>query len=474
MPLETRLDLRLTQKLILTPQLQLAIKLLQLTQIELTQLLTQELVENPFLEEFTDEFEAGDSFQMEPDNLEPDEDLEAPLGNNLNFTVDDYFEDRGSDGRDLGYFSSGLEEQPSFELFQAKKTNLHEHLIWQLRLSDADAETRKTAEILIGNIDDDGYLRITDEEASSISQASLDTVAKARHLIHDFDPAGVGARDLTECLLLQIKFLGLCGSLVEKIIANNLDDLYKRKYAQIAKLHEITTEDVVAALKIIKGLEPRPGRGFSGDETVYIIPDVYIFKADGEYQITLNDEGMPKLKLNNNYRRLLLQKEQVSKEDKAFFRERMRSAVELIKSLDQRNKTIYKVSESLLSFQKEFFESGVKYLKPLTLKDIAADIKMHESTISRVTSNKFLACCQGVFSFKYFFSSAIPAGTGDISSTSVKNLIKKLVAEEDAVKPLSDKNIADKLKEFDITIARRTIAKYRDELRIPQQSRRKK
>ncbi len=473
MPLETRLDLRLAQKLILTPQLQLAIKLLQMTQIELSQLLDQELIENPMLEESTEEPETDDTFERDSVIESEDENTELPLGNILKFGVDEYFDERSSDGRDLGYFSPGMEDQPSFELFHAKKTSLHEHLLWQLRMSDADIEIRKTAEILIGNIDEDGFLRITDEEIASVTEASPETVKKARVLIQDFDPSGVGARDLKECLLLQIKSLGLCGTLVEKIIANNLEDIYKNKYGLIAKLYEITTEDVAAAIKIIKGLEPRPGRSFSSDETVYIIPDVYIFMTDGEYQITLNDEGIPKLRLNNSYRQILLQKELISKEDRNFLKERMRAAIELMKSLDQRNKTIYKVSESLLAFQREFFDSGVKYLKPLTLRDIAADIKMHESTISRVTSNKFLACSQGVFSFKYFFSSSISSVGGDVSSTSVKDMIKQIVMSEDTANPLSDKAIVDKLMEIDIKIARRTVAKYRDELKIPQQSRRK-
>jgi len=474
MPLETRLDLRLTQKLILTPQLQLAIKLLQLTQLELSQLLNQELTENPLLEESSEEQESGDAFDGEPESDATDEDIEAPFGDLFKFGVDEYFDERSSDGRDLGYFSPGLDEQPSFELFHTKKPSLYEHLLWQLRLSDAPDETRKAAELLIGNIDEDGYLKITDEEIASMSGANLDTIKDARVLVQDFDPTGIGARDLKECLLLQIKSLNLNGTPIEKIINNNLEDLHKRKYGLIAKLYEISIEDVVAALKIIKGLDPCPGRRFSSDETVYIVPDVYIFKRDGEYEITLNDDGMPRLRLNNNYRRLLQRKEQLSKEEKNFLKEKMKSAVELIKGLEQRSKTIYKVSESILLFQREFFDRGVQHLKPLTLRDIAAEIKMHESTISRVTSNKFLACSHGVFSFKYFFSSSIHSAAGDMSSTSVKDLIKKIVTGEDANKPLSDKDIVDKLKGFDIKIARRTVAKYRDELKIPQQNRRKR
>lgn len=474
MPLENRLELRLTQKLILTPQLQLAIKLLQLTQIELSQLLSQELIENPLLEELEEEPEIKDANDREATDDVADENIEAPFENLLNFGVDEYFDERSSDGRDLGYFSPGVDEQPSFELFQAKKTSLHEHLLWQLMLSESYEEVRRVAEILIGNIDEDGYLKVSEEEIATFSGADADTINKAIALIQDFDPSGVGARDLKECLLLQIKALSLSGSVVENIVANNLEDLYKRKYGQIAKLYGLTNEEVTAALKIIKGLEPHPGRSFSSDEIVYIIPDVYIFKIEGDYQITLNDDGMPRMRLNNKYRRLLLQKELLSKEDKTFLREKMKSAIELIKSLEQRNKTIYRVSESILGFQREFFDKGVQHLKPLTLKDVAADIKMHESTISRVTSSKFLACSHGTFSFKYFFSSSIQSVSGEVSSTSVKDLIKKIITEEVATKPLSDKAIVDKLKEFDIKIARRTVAKYRENLKIPQQSLRKK
>lgn len=474
MPLENRLELRLTQKLILTPQLQLAIKLLQLTQIELSQLLSQELVENPLLEELEEDLEIRDVNDREATDDVVYEDLETPFENLLKFSVDDYFDERSSDGRDLGYFSPGVDEQLSFELFQAKKTSLHEHLLWQLMLNESREEVRRVAEILIGNIDEDGYLRVSEEEMTALTGVDTDTTNKALALIHDFDPSGVGARNLKECLLLQIKALTLSGTVVEKIVANNLDDLYKRKYGRIAKLYGLTNEDVAAALKIIRGLEPHPGRIFSSDEIVYIIPDVYIFKIEGDYQITLNDDGMPRMRLNNKYRKLLQQKELLSKEDRSFLREKMKSAIELIKSLEQRNKTIYRVSESVLNFQREFFDKGVRYLKPLTLKDVAADIKMHESTISRVTSSKFLACSHGTFSFKYFFSSSIQSVTGEVSSTSVKDLIKKIITGEDSNKPLSDKAVVDKLMDFDIKIARRTVAKYREDLKIPQQSRRKK
>ncbi|MCX8030940.1 MAG: RNA polymerase factor sigma-54 [Thermodesulfovibrionales bacterium] len=474
MPLEQRLDLRLTQKLILTPQLQLAIKLLQLTQLELSQLLSQELVENPLLEEIEEDNETLETQELHhPDEIQ-DEDTELPLQNLYKFSIDEYFEERSSDGRDLGYFNPGLEEQPSFELFQAKKTTLQDHLLWQLMLTDSTDKIKEIAEILIGNIDDNGYLKLTDEEIYELTGADKESIDKALSVIYEFDPPGIGARTLKECLLLQIKSLGLQGSVVEQIISNDLDALCKKKYPLLMKKYLLTEEELATAIKIIQRLNPHPGSSFSKDDIVYITPDVFIYKVDGEYHITLNDETLPKIKLNNKYHKLLMQKELLSKDEKTFFKEKMKSALELIKSLEQRNKTVYKVAQSILKFQREFFDKGIPYIKPLTLKDVAADINMHESTISRVTSTKFLACSQGIFSFKFFFSSSVKSTTGQVSSTSVKDIIKKIITEEDPKKPLSDKEIAEKLKIYDIKIARRTVAKYRDELKIPQQTLRKR
>lgn len=475
MALESRLDLRLAQKLILTPQLQQAIKLLQMPQIELAQTLNQELMENPFLEESQDEpvIEEYAGEEAEPPPA-PVDDAEMPLESLSNFSVDDYFEERGSDGRDLGYFSPDSDEQPSYELFCSKTPDLYDHLIWQLRLCNADDDVRRAAETVIGNIDEDGYLRATEEELTSAIGAGIDMAMSAIALIQSFDPPGVGARDLKECLLLQLDALNLSGTLVEKIIINNMEDLQKKKYGSIAKFHDADMNDVMAAVKIIEGLEPRPGRSFSSGETNYIVPDVFITRTDEGYQIVLNEDGMPRLRLNSSYRKLLMRKETLTKEERDFLKEKLRLATELIKSLDQRNRTIYRVSDSILKFQSEFFDAGLQSLKPLNLKDVASDISMHESTISRVTSNKFLACNHGVFSFRYFFSSAIQSDSGEVSSTSVKDLIKKLIMEEDPKKPLSDQVIADKLKGQSITIARRTVAKYREELRVPPQSQRKR
>jgi RNA polymerase sigma-54 factor len=474
MALEARLDIRLSQKLILTPQLQQAIKLLQMPQLELAAALNQELIENPFLEEVAEEKEGETGYEEAVESPPSNDDSEKPLETLMQFGSDDYFEDRGSDGRDLGYFNYDMEEQPSYEMFCSKKPDLYDHLLWQLRLSTADDDVRRAAEAVIGNIDDDGYLRESDEGMALSFNIDIETVKKAVSLVQGFDPPGIGARSLQECLLLQLDELNLRDTLVEKIVVNNMEDLQRKRYPVIAKQHNASLDDVNVAVKIIEGLDPRPGASFSGGETNYIVPDVFISKSDEGYAISLNDEGMPRLRLNNSYRKLLMRKDLLSKEELDFLRDKLKTASELMKSLDQRNKTIYKVADSLLKFQNDFFDYGIQHLKPLNLRDIAQDIGMHESTISRVTSNKYLASNHGVFGFRFFFSSAIQSEGGDMSSTSVKDVIKNVIMEEDPKKPLSDELIAKKLKGQNITIARRTVAKYREEMRIPSQSRRRK
>jgi RNA polymerase sigma-54 factor len=268
--------------------------------------------------------------------------------------------------------------------------------------------------------------------------------------------------------------LHLEGTLVEKIIANNMEELEKKKYAALAQMYNISLRDVMSAVKIIEDLEPKPGRNFSNVSTNYIVPDVYLVKTADGYQIVLNDEGLPRLRVSLFYKRLMQRNNAYSKEDKQFLAEKLRSAVGLLKSLDQRNRTIYRVTETLLDLQKDFFSQGVQHLKPLTLKEVASALDLHESTVSRVTSNKYLSCEHGIFCFRFLFSSALHSGMGTVSSTSVKDLIKNIVSEEDSKKPFSDQHIAGMLQKEGITIARRTVAKYREEMGIHSQARRKK
>jgi|Deesub1362B_J571_1020462.scaffolds.fasta_scaffold00223_13 RNA polymerase sigma-54 factor len=482
MALDLKLDVKLTQKLVLTPQLQQAIKLLQLPQLELVQAINQELEVNPFLEEVTEE-EIEVEPEVENENKRTNEEVEEedqdddtliPLEKLMVFRVDDYFEERSSDGRDLGYFNPGIEETPSVETFLKSTSSLYDHLLWQLNLLSVDEETKAIAEIIIGNLDDNGYLRMSEEEIARYCNTTVDKVKEAIKVVQELDPPGIGARDLRECLLIQIRNLGLEGTLVERIVQNNLKELERRDYNTIAKRYKAAIEDVELAVNIISQLDPKPARNFVTHETNYIVPDVFVEKTEEGYRIILNDDGIPRIRLNNFYRKMLMNRSNLTREEKKFLKEKLRSAIWLIKSLDQRNRTIYKVTESILKFQRDFFDKGPQYIKPLNLKDVAQDINMHESTVSRVTLNKFLGCSHGIYSFKYFFSSGLKSKDGEVSSRIVKEMIKKIIEEENPLKPYSDQKIAEILNSKNIKIARRTVAKYREELKIPPHSKRKK
>uniref|UniRef100_A0A7C4EK73 RNA polymerase sigma-54 factor n=1 Tax=Thermodesulfovibrio aggregans TaxID=86166 RepID=A0A7C4EK73_9BACT len=466
MTLEQRTDLRLTQKLALTPQLQLQLKLLQLPQLELGQYIELQLMENPLLE-------LDEEIENTENEIISDEQEDSVFVDKIEkIMVDEYFAERADDGRDLGYFNPGIEEKPSFELFYSETADLWEHLLWQLRLSNAPDKIRTVAEIVIGNIDEDGYLKATDEEIIALSSTDPETVKSAIKLVQGFDPPGVCARDIKECLILQLKNLGLGETVVQYIVEQHLEDIQKKRYEKISRKFNISVEDVIKAVKMIEKLEPRPGRNFS-NATVYIpVPDVYIKKIEGEYQIILNDEGIPKIRLSKLYRQLLMEK-QLPAEERKYLKEKFKNAVDLLKGIEQRNRTLYRVTECLVKFQKDFFDKGPSFLKPLNLKAISEELGLHESTISRVTSNKYLSCDHGVFSFKFFFTKALSSDHGEISTTSVKNLIQKVINNEDPAKPLSDREISELLKKQGIDIARRTVAKYREELKIPPKSLRK-
>ncbi len=467
MALEQRADLRLTQKLALTPQLQLQLKLLQLPQLELSQYIQLELMENPMLELDEDLENIQEKEQTVEESDEP-----LAVDKLEKIMIDDYFTERADDGRDLGYFNPGIEEKPSFELFYSTTDDLWQHLLWQLRLSKAPDKIRVVAEMVIGNIDEDGYLKATEEEIAKMSETDIESVKKAIEVVQGFDPAGVGARNLKECLILQIRALGLENTIIKSVIEEYLDDIKKKKYEHIARKLAISIDEVLKAVKIIEKLEPRPGRNFSKTMVNVPVPDVYVNKVEGQYQIILNDEGIPKLRLNKLYRQLFTEK-QLQTQERKYLKEKFKNAVEFLKSLEQRNKTIYRVTESLLKFQKDFFDKGVSYLRPLNLRDVAGELGLHESTISRVTSNKYLACEHGIFNFKFFFSNALSSNQGNVSTTLVKELIQNIINEEKAENPLSDKEIAEILQKRGIDIARRTVAKYREELKIPPKPLRK-
>ncbi|MDC4223365.1 MAG: RNA polymerase factor sigma-54 [Candidatus Manganitrophus sp.] len=307
--------------------------------------------------------------------------------------------------------------------------------------------------------------------------ARVESVEKVLKVIQGFDPTGVGARDLKECLLIQTAQLGLSGSLVDAVIKDHLEDLEKKRYQNIAKCCNVTLQEVLHASKVIEHLEPKPGRPFTSSENLHIIPDVFVVKSEGKYVVLLNDDGLPKLKISPFYRSLLRSKETVAETTKTYLEEKFRSALWLVRSIEQRNRTIQLVAESIVNFQYEFMEKGISCLKPLILKQVADDISMHESTVSRVTTNKYMFTPQGIFELKFFFNSSLPRvgnGAENLSSIAVREMIRKMVLEEDPVHPLKDQEIVERLKQNDVDIARRTVTKYRAWLKIPPASRRKR
>ncbi|MFC1868358.1 RNA polymerase factor sigma-54 [Thermodesulfobacteriota bacterium] len=479
MALQLKQSLHLSQQLIMTPQLQQAIKLLQLSRLELLDTITQEMETNPLLDDQpaddqpVDETGNEKEFSDESNETEGPVDTEVTIEENVREDMDweSYLSEYNTGWSDTPYEGRDL---PSFENMTASKPNLHSHLMWQLSLSDSNERQREIGFQIIGNIDDDGYLEISIEELSQSTEHTQEEVLETLSLIQTFDPIGIAARDTRECLLLQLRFQNLEGTIAEKIVMHHIDKLENKRYDRIAKNLSVPMEEVLSAISIITNLEPKPGRLYNDDETIYISPDIYIFKVGDDYEIVLNEDGMPKLRINNYYKEILSNKNSLGKETREYIQEKLKSAAWLIKSIHQRQRTIYKVTESIVEFQRSFFDKGVTHLRPLVLRDVAEHIQMHESTISRVTTNKYVHTPQGVFELKYFFNSAINSMEGDsIASESVKEYIKNIVKSEDKSKPYSDQEVADILVNFNIRVARRTVAKYRETLGIlPSRKRR--
>jgi len=479
--MKPRLELKLSQKLVMTPQLQQAIKLLQLSRLELDEVVNQEMVENPLLEERSNDPQSEDEFQSEslgsePERLEPNTELPEKK-DEIDPKWEEYYLD---EGRDEGWSASNIspdDERPSYEQTLAKTTSLVDHLLWQLGLSAISEKEKEIGTAIIGEIDENGYLKTPLEEIAAIVDAPVSAVETLLKMIQSFDPAGVGAKDLEECLLIQVGQLDLSGSLVESMIRNHLIDLEKKRYQNIAKACDSTVEEVVEASKIIEHLEPKPGRPFFSSENVYITPDLHVIKSDGRYVVAMNDDGLPKLKISPFYRSLLRSKGDVTEKTKSYLEEKFRSALWLVRSIEQRNRTIQLVGESILKFQYEFMEKGISHLKPLILRQVADDIEMHESTVSRVTTNKYMYTPQGIYELKFFFNGSLPrvgSQLESLSSIAVREMIRKMVEEEDATRPLKDQEIVERLKAEDIEIARRTVSKYRAWLKIPPASRRRR
>jgi RNA polymerase sigma-54 factor len=477
MALEIKQQLKLSQQLIMTPQLQQAIKLLQLSRLELLENIHMEMEANPVLEEAgVEDLEPSQTEKSEevPEVVAEDRQTEVTIGEQA-------FEDMDWDNYLNDYYTPRSEDvsedrdTPSYENLISKKTSLTDHLMWQLSFASLTPAEEKVGEEIIGNLDVNGYLMASLEEIAQCTGQEVGLVEKVLQRIQEFDPLGVASRDLKECLLIQARHLNPADPWVEPIIQDHLPSLETKNYSAIAKALQAPIEEIIPAIEIILQMDPKPGRLYSDEESQYISPDIFVYKIGDEVHIVLNEDGLPRLRINAFYKKALSQRGAVSETTRDYIQEKLRSAIWLIKSIHQRQRTIYRVAESIFTFQREFLDHGVSHLKPLILKDVAEEVQMHESTISRVTTNKYVHTPQGIFELKFFFNSSLAGANGEtVASESVKERIRLLIAQEDQAHPLSDQELTEILLKEDIHIARRTVAKYREALGILPSNKRKK
>jgi len=477
MVLELRQQLRLTQQLVMTPQLQQAIKLLQLCRLELLDAINQEMEENPVLEDLSEEVPAEGAGNAEPIMTSEGPSMLKPVTVEETARSDidwsNYLGEYNTPGS--VHFEAEKREVPEYENFVARQESLNEHLMWQLLLSLPSKREERIGSGIIGNLNKDGYLQATVDEIATLTEADTSEVESVLSKMQSFDPPGVCARDLSECLLIQARQLGLQDTIMVQIIQNHLKHLENNNYKAISRALGVGFDDVIAAVEIITRLEPKPGRQFSDEEPQYISPDVFVYKVGDEFVIVLNEDGMPKLRISSFYKEALSNRgKEFAGHTREYIKNKLRSAVWLIRSIHQRQRTIYKVVESIVRFQRDFLEKGLTHLKPMVLRDVAGDIGMHESTVSRVTTNKYVHTPQGIFELKFFFNSSIGRLDGKtIASASVKEKIRQIIDSEDPTKPYSDKKMVDILKSSNINIARRTVAKYREMLGVLPSNKRK-
>jgi RNA polymerase sigma-54 factor len=484
MSLALKQQLKLTQQLLMTPQLQQAIKLLQLSRLELADTIRQEIEQNPLLEEISPgdaDYEISpnslSATEETPDTPEPEKTGEVNM-DDVSSMQEINWEDDYANYYDAGFsFSKETPERNRLSQidFLTKETSLQSHLQWQLSHSELTKEVQEACLFVIGNLNHNGFLEVTVEDITREIDCDDEIATQAIAIIQEMDPPGVAAINVQESLLLQLKRLDLEDSLAAEIIKDQLHSLELKNYGAIAKTTKKPIKEVLAAIGVITGLNPFPGEQYSGRDIHYIIPDVFVHKVGDEYLIILNDEGLPRLKISSDYEQIVDGDSNTAAETKAYIKDKLRDAVWLIKSMQQRQRTIYKVVESLLKFQKNFFEKGVQHLTPLVLRDVAEDIEMHESTVSRVTTNKYMHTPQGIFELKYFFSTAIPQKDGvALAAESIRQRIKGMIKNENPDKPLTDNAISNILGQENIKVARRTVAKYREQMGIlPVKHRRK-
>lgn len=482
--------LGLSQGLTMTPELQQAIKLLQLSRLELEQFVETQMAENPVLEELPpegqDDFSPIEKEFTESEavsgRLEEASAIVDQVGKTKENEVDwerlSNYEESRFQASNSGSKGNHDDEMPNYENIVTKAGTLQEYILDQTREVDFSQIELKIAEQIAGNVDDRGYLTISLEDLCQKEEFDLELAEGVLDTIQHFDPPGVAARDLRECLLIQIRHFKIRNGTVEKIVENHLHDLENRNYSAIAKAIGVPLEQVYQNVGTIAGLDPIPGRQFGPDAPQYVIPDVYVFKLGGQWAVSLNEDGLPRLKVSPFYKDMLKEQKSAATKDstgKDYLNERIKNARWIIKSMEQRQRTIHRVTEKILERQRDFFEYGIQYLKPMVLRDIAEDLELHESTISRVTTNKYVHTPRGIFELKYFFNSAIGRHDGEsVANEAVKDRIEHIIKAEDAIKPLSDQQIMEMLTKENIDISRRTVAKYREQLNILPSSKRRK
>jgi len=447
-------------------------------------MIASELQENPALEELSAGDDSGKAEDQAKEEGQAPQEPERPLTREMSGvekvgTLDWHeYMDAHANGihGSLGAEAANDDEEgpPSWENILTKKTSLEDHLTWQLHLSKMTESEKTIGTFIIGNLNENGYLTVSVEEICQATKASPEEAESTIRQIQNFDPLGVAARDLRECLLIQLENLGLRESLAAKIVSEHLSKLETRRYDKLARELDISVEEVVEATQVITSLEPKPARGFESGDVLTIIPDVFVEKNGDDYMVILHDDGMPRLRVSALYRRLAGRKGEQEVQAREYLQKKVRAAAELIKNIQWRQQTLYRVSKSIFKFQKNFLDHGVIDLKPMVLRDVAEDIGMHESTVSRATTNKYAHTPQGVYELKFFFQSGLRSGDGeDVAAETVKEKIRNIIAKEDPGKPYSDQDIARFLAQETIDIARRTVAKYREAMRILPSSKRR-
>ncbi len=466
------LHLKVAQKQILTPGLVQMVSVLALNKLELREMINQEMVANPVLEELAEDAPVPEDVQKQEaadKPVEPPADQGVVAGDNHDSFQEIDFGSFFDDYLDPGYRSpeSEVVEKPSFENFLSQPASLSDHLEWQLSLSISSDAVREAGQSIIGNLNEDGYLTATLEEIAQSGEHTLEDVLAALALVQEFDPLGVAARDLRECLLIQLRTLAPENTLAQHIVSEHLKQLQNKQYREIARALDRPVKSVERCVEIIRKLDPRPGQRYNRAETRLIEPDVTFVKMSDGYQVMMNEDGLPQLRLSRHYRRML-ETDGTTREVRNYVKERFTSAIQLIKNIEQRKHTIIRVCEAIIRRQAEFLDKGIDTLRPMMIKEVAEEVGVHPSTVSRAVANKYAHTPQGVYELRYFFSEAVqgPSG-GSTSLINLKRLVKKMIEEEDPVHPFTDDQIAQQLRVKGICVTRRTVAKYREDMRIP-------